>query len=203
MPIRTNRGRAAVYRRLWGWPLRSPRHLVTTIVGVFVVVTTISVVIPNAIKPPPGRGGTAGATTTATTGGNGGNQVGVLPTLTSTALPTKAQSPTAAAPSAPVNPNAQLVADMWVDAFGSYEPGKTTKEQWLAALKPYTKNEKFSALQSVDPVSVPAEIDKAVRPIKSVTGSVDFEAKLKDGRLIVTVAELPEGWVVTDWTKVG
>jgi hypothetical protein len=27
MPIRTNRGRAAVYRKLWAWPLRSPRHL--------------------------------------------------------------------------------------------------------------------------------------------------------------------------------
>ena len=202
MPIRTNRGRTAVYRRLWGWPLRSPRHLVASIVGVTVLVTTISVVIPNAIKPRPG-GGTAGTTSTGVTGGSGGNQVGVLPTATSTRLPTKAPSPTAAPTSAPVNPNAQLVADMWVDAFGAYEPGKTTKEQWLAGLKPHTSNEKFPAMESVDPANVPAVIDQPVKAIKSFTESAEFEAQLKDGKLIVTVAKLPEGWVVTDWTKVG
>ncbi|MEU4765360.1 hypothetical protein AB0H12_19085 [Actinosynnema sp. NPDC023794] len=202
MPIRTNRGRAAVYRRLWGWPLRSPRHLVASIVGVTVLVTTISVVIPNAIKPRQG-GGTAGTTSTVVTGGSGGNQVGVLPNATSSALPTKAQSPTAAPTSAPVNPNAQLVADMWVDAFSAFEPGKTTKEQWLAGLKPHTSNEKFPALESVDPVNVPAVIDQPVKAIKSFTESAEFEARLEDGKLIVTVAKLPEGWVVTEWTKVG
>ncbi|KOX17292.1 hypothetical protein ADK67_38780 [Saccharothrix sp. NRRL B-16348] len=201
MPIRTNRGRAAVYRRLWGWPLRSPRHLVASIVGVTVLVTTISVVIPNAIKPQP-TGSTAGTTSTVVTGGNG-TQVGVLPTVTSTALPTKAQSPTAAPSSAPVNPNAQLVADMWVDAFSAFQPGKTTKEQWLAGLKPHTSNEKFPALESVDPANVPAVIDEPVKAIKSFTASAEFEARLEDGKLIVTVAKLPEGWVVTDWTKVG
>ena len=202
MPIRTNRGRAAVYRRLWGWPLRSPRHLVASIVGVTVLVTTISVVIPNAIKPRPG-GGTAGTTSTVVTGGSGGNQIGVLPTVTSSPLPTKAQSPTAAPTSAPVNPNAQLVADMWVDAFSAFQPGKTTKEQWLAGLKPHTSNEKFPALESVDPANVPAVIDQPVKAIKSFTESAEFEARLEDGKLIVTVAKLPEGWVVTEWTKVG
>ncbi|PSL54463.1 hypothetical protein B0I31_107523 [Saccharothrix carnea] len=202
MPIRTNRGRAAVYRRLWGWPLRSPRHLVATIVGVVVLVTTISVVIPNAIKPR-GGSGTAGATSTTTKPGGGGSQIGVLPTVTSTPLPTKAPSPTAAPSSAPVNPNAQLVADMWVDAFGAYQPGKTTKEQWLAGLEPHTSDEKFPALESVDPANVPAVVDQPVKAIKSFTDSAEFEAKLEDGRLIVTVAKLPEGWVVTEWTKVG
>ena len=38
MPIRTNRGRAAVYRRLWGWPLRSPRHLIGLVVVVLALV---------------------------------------------------------------------------------------------------------------------------------------------------------------------
>ncbi|ROP38297.1 hypothetical protein [Saccharothrix texasensis] len=202
MPIRTNRGRTAVYRRLWGWPLRSPRHLITSIVGVFVVVTTISVVIPNAIKPPP-RGGTAGTTSTVTTGSSGGNQVGVLPTATSTALPTKAQSPTAAPSSAPVNSNAAAVATAWVDAFSRFEPGKTTKEQWLDGLDRWTADEVFPRLQSVEPANVPVVLDKTVRTIKSFTDSAEFEAKLEEGKLIVTVAKLPEGWVVTDWTKVG
>ena len=201
MPIRTNRGRAAVYRRLWGWPLRSPRHLVATIVGVFVVVTTISVVIPNAIKPRP-TGSTAGATSTAASAGSG-TQVGVLPTVTSTPLPTKAPSPTAAPTSAPVNPNAAAVATAWVDAFSRFEPGKTTKEQWLAGLDKWTADEVFPRLQSVEPANVPVVLEKTVKTIKSFTDSAEFEAKLEDGRLIVTVAKLPEGWVVTDWTKAG
>ncbi|WP_367132045.1 hypothetical protein [Saccharothrix sp. HUAS TT1] len=202
MPIRTNRGRVAVYRRLWGWPLRSPRHLMGTIIAVIALITTISVVVPSAIDPKRG-GGTAGTTSVVPTGGSGGNQVGVLPSTTSTPLPTKAPSPTAALTSAPVNPNTQLVADMWVDAFSSFEPGKTTKAQWLAGLEPYTADEKFPQLESVDPVQVPAVVDKAVKPIKSFTDSAEFEAELEDGRLIVTVAKLPEGWVVTDWAKVG
>src|SRR5262245_30959114 len=32
MPIRTDRERAVLYRRFWGWPLRSPQHLTLTTV---------------------------------------------------------------------------------------------------------------------------------------------------------------------------
>ncbi|MFI9011214.1 hypothetical protein ACIGNX_28655 [Actinosynnema sp. NPDC053489] len=203
MPIRTNRGRAAVYRRLWGWPLRSPRHLATTIIGVVVVVTTISVIIPNAIKPRPGGGTAAGATSTATSDSGGGNQIGVLPSTTSTPLPTKAASPTPAPTSAPVNPSAQLAADGWVDAFSSFEPGKSTKEKWLAGLKPFTSDELYPRLASIDPANVPVVIDQAVKPIKSFTDSAEFEAKLADGKLVVTVVKLPEGWRVHEFDKVG
>ncbi len=202
MPIRTNRGRTAVYRRLWGWPLRSPRHLVASIVGVVVVVTTISVVIPNAINPRP-SGSTAGTTSTVATGGSGGNQVGVLPSTTSAPLPTKAPSPTAAPSSAPVNPNAQLVADMWVDAYGAFEVGKTTKDKWLAGLKPHTSEELFPRLASIEPANVPVVIDQPVKPIKSFTDSAEFEAQLENGKLVVTVVKLPEGWRVHEFDKVG
>ncbi|WP_158849366.1 hypothetical protein [Saccharothrix deserti] len=202
MPIRTNRGRAAVYRRLWGWPLRSPKHLVATIVGVIVVVTTISVVVPNAVGPRT-SGGQVGATSSTQTRTSGGNQIGVLPTATTSPLPTKAPSPTAAPSSAPVNPGAQLVADGWVDAFSSYEPGKTTKEKWLAGLKPFTSDELFPRLESIEPANVPVVIDQAVKPIKSFTDSAEFEAKLEDGRLVVTVVKLPEGWRVHEFDKVG
>ncbi|WP_033442685.1 hypothetical protein [Saccharothrix sp. NRRL B-16314] len=203
MPIRTNRGRAAVYRRLWGWPLRSPKHLVATIVGVTVLVTTISVVIPNAVNQR-SAGGQGGATTSTTRSvAGGGNQVGVLPSTTSTPLPTKAPSPTAAPSSAPVNANAQLVADMWVDAFGSFEPGKTTKDKWLADLKPHTSEELFPRLESIEPANVPVVIDQPVKAVKSFTDSAEFEARLEDGKLVVTVVKLPEGWRVHEFDKVG
>ena len=41
MPIRTNRGRVAVYRKLWGWPMRSPQHLIATALVVLAVVLSI------------------------------------------------------------------------------------------------------------------------------------------------------------------
>lgn len=47
MPIRTHRGRAAVYRRLWGWPLRSPKHLVGAVVLIGVVVTAVGFLLPE------------------------------------------------------------------------------------------------------------------------------------------------------------
>ncbi|QFZ16860.1 hypothetical protein [Saccharothrix syringae] len=203
MPIRTNRGRAAVYRRLWGWPLRSPRHLGAAIVGFAAAVIAISVLLDNAVGA---RGGGAGpATTTASTtvASGPGNQVGVLPTVTSTPLPTKAPSPTPAGTSAPVDPNALLVADMWVDAFGDFEPGRTTKEKWLEELRPYTSNELFPRLESIDPVNVPVVIDQPVKAVRSFTDSVEFEAPLEDGKLVVTVAKLPEGWRVHEYDKVG
>lgn len=47
MPLRTGRGRAAVLRRIWGWPVRSPGHLAVTAVVIVVAVMVVSVVISH------------------------------------------------------------------------------------------------------------------------------------------------------------
>ena len=65
MPIRTNRGRAAVYRRLWSWPLRSPNHLIATIVGFAVVIIVFTSVIPAITKGARGGGANNAATSTS------------------------------------------------------------------------------------------------------------------------------------------
>ncbi|RKT52734.1 hypothetical protein [Saccharothrix australiensis] len=203
MPIRTNRGRAAVYRRLWGWPLRSPRHLVMTIVGLAVVVVVVGVVADRLAGS---RSGAAPATTAAggQVGSDTGKQVGVLPSaaVTTSPLPTKAPSPTAAATSAPVSPDAQLVAESWLDAWLDHPPG-TTNAKWLEGLKPWTSDELLPTLQSVDPANVPKEIKSPVKPSRSTTDSVDFEADLETGKLVLTVAKLPEGWRVHKYSRVG
>src|ERR1700742_4373259 len=62
MPIRTNRGRAAVYRKLWGWPMRSPRHLVVLLVVVGAVVLTVGIVVPQLTGSGDGRNGAAAQT---------------------------------------------------------------------------------------------------------------------------------------------
>ncbi|MBB5956080.1 hypothetical protein FHS29_002666 [Saccharothrix tamanrassetensis] len=203
MPIRTNRGRAAVYRRLWGWPLRSPRHLVATIVGLIALVATVGVVADNVV----GSRSSATPGTTASSsdrpGASSGNQVGVLPsTGTTTPLPTKAPSPTAAATSAAVSADAQLVAESWIDAWLDH-PAGVTNAKWLAGLKPWTSDELLPTLQSVDPANVPKEIKSPVKASRSTTDSVDFEADLETGKLVLTVAKLPEGWRVHKYSRVG
>ena len=77
MPIRTNRGRAAVYRRLWGWPLRSPRHLAASIIIFVVVVVALGVLIPKVLDRKPAGQTTAGGTPTSSQ--SQGTQVGQLP----------------------------------------------------------------------------------------------------------------------------
>ncbi|MBW4719367.1 hypothetical protein [Saccharothrix obliqua] len=203
MPIRTNRGRAAVYRRLWGWPLRSPRHLIATIVGVIALVATTSIVVENAVGPRSGGNTAGGVLTTSPSGAPGGNQVGVLPSAgTTSPLPTKAPSPTAAAPSAPVSPDAQLAAEGWVDAWLDH-PAGTTNAKWLEGLQRWTSDELLPTLKSVDPANVPSEIKSKVKAVRSTTDSVDFEADLETGKLVLTVARLPEGWRVHKYSRVG
>ncbi|MEU4807323.1 hypothetical protein [Actinosynnema sp. NPDC023587] len=203
MPIRTNRGRTAVYRRLWGWPLRSPRHLIATVVGVVALVATSSIVVDRVVGSRPTTA--AGTTTTSTrpVAPGTGNQIGVLPpTGTTTPLPTKAPSPTASATSAPVTADAQLVAESWIDAWLNH-PAGMTNAKWLAGLKPWTSDELLPTLQSVDPANVPKEIKSPVKASRSTTDSVDFEADLETGKLVLTVAKLPEGWRVHKYSRVG
>ncbi len=191
-----------MYRRLWGWPLRSPTHLIATIIGVVALVATISIVAEKAVGSKNGTTAGGATVTTAPATSGGGNQIGVLPaTGTTTPLPTKAPSPTAAATSAPVSPDAQLVAEQWIDAWLDHPPG-TTNAKWLAKLKPYTSDELLPTLQSVDPANVPKEIKSKVTASRSTTDSVDFEADLETGKLVVTVAKLPEGWRVHKYSRV-
>ncbi|MEJ2857408.1 MULTISPECIES: hypothetical protein [unclassified Saccharothrix] len=203
MPIRTNRGRAAVYRRLWGWPLKSPTHLVATIVGVIAVVATVSIVVDKALgEKKTGAGGVV-VTTTARPQSSGGNQIGVLPSAgTTSPLPTKAPSPTNSAPSAPVSADAQLVAESWIDAWLNHPPG-ITNAKWLQGMERWTSKELLPTLQSVDPQNVPKELKSEVKAKNATTDSVDFEADLETGKLVVTVAKLPEGWRVHKYSRVG
>lgn len=67
MPIRTNRGRAAVYRRVWGWPLRSPRHLAATLGVVAVLAAGLGYAVGGGRELRPERPGLAAESTADTT----------------------------------------------------------------------------------------------------------------------------------------
>lgn len=203
MPIRTNRGRAAVYRRLWGWPLRSPNHLVIAIVVFAGVVFALGIIVPNAVSG--SKGARQGATGTGVSSPAGQGQVGVLPTTSaSTPLPTKAQSPTAAPPSAAPDVNAQLVADAWALAWVNHPKGITT-DKWVDGLKELTTDELLPNLRSVDPANVPDELKGPVKLVESHPNSAKYEVDLENGKLVMTVVKRPEpeGWRVHEYTRVG
>src|SRR5512139_2647726 len=135
MPIRTNRGRAAVYRRLWGWPMRSPRHFMVTLVVIAAAVTVIGLIVPKvahlAGSPSGGTGATAGPTTTAALAPQGNGAGSRAPSaVPTTPLPTRLPSAPQTPTSAPPAPEALDVATAWSKAWVNHPQGTST-EQWL------------------------------------------------------------------------
>jgi hypothetical protein len=201
MPIRTNRGRAAVYRRLWGWPLRSPRHLVTTLVVFAVLITALGIVLPKAL----GRGTVApqpadpfGSSPTSAT-----FQSAVPVATTTSPLPTRLESPlsspTPAAPAVEALGVAKAWATAWVD-----HPDGITNEQWREGLRPYTTEEYLSSssLSTVDPGNIPAsKVTGEPTPITSTsyTTSVVVEIPTDGPKLSITVVSTEAGWRVSQY----
>lgn len=209
MPIRTNRGRAAVYRRLWGWPMRSPRHLVATFLVVFAVVLTIGLLVPRLAGP--GHDATGGAAGTdvsgsgsAQPGGSGGQGSGATPGGAQTtntpsptsSLPTRLTAPTQTPTSAPPNPDALGVAVAWAKAWVNHPQG-ITNEQWLNALRPYTTEEQLAVMSTVDPANIPATAVTGDPVAKaSYTNSVLATVPTNGGALSIRVINTPQGWRV-------
>ncbi|MCS7484494.1 hypothetical protein ACFFQW_40235 [Umezawaea endophytica] len=199
MPIRTNRGRAAVYRRLWSWPLRSPNHLIATIVGFAVVIIVFTSVIPAITKGARGGGSTGAATTTSQVPG----QVGVLPSGVPTiSLPTKAAPPSSTPASAPVDPDAAVTADLWAEAWIT-RPADNKNSTWLETLRKYTTEELLPQMATVDPGNLPTALEGRVQEKESHTDSVVFEVGLKGGgTLQMTVVKRAEVWLVHKYDRV-
>ena len=201
MPIRTNRGRSAVYRKLWGWPLRSPRHLITFVIIVVALGIVVALLIPKA--PSSGSAQPAGDTTsdTATATGSSGGQ---SPTDTTTSPQTRLTSPLLSPTPAPPAPQALAVATNWVKAWATH-PAGITNAQWLAQLKPYTTDEFLPQMSSVDPANVPAtKVTGAAVSVDSTTSSVIADVPTDGGTIQVTVITTPsEGWRVSTYDKAG
>lgn len=198
MPIRTNRGRAAVYRRLWGWPLRSPRHLAASIVIFVVVVVALGVIIPRLLdRPPTGQNTAAPPSASAQ-----GTQVGQLPS-SATSLPTKQPAPSNSAKAAPPAVDAQLVAELWAENWVKPPPDNDVNK-WLKQLEKYTTPEFLAQMATIDPRNVPNELIGGVKAVKSTTSSIDYLATTNLGKVNITVVKAPNGeWLVNSYTKAG
>lgn len=193
MPIRTNRGRAAVYRKLWGWPLRSPVHLLASVLGVALVAVVVAFLLPNS--PNGGRAGGSGpALTTSTL---------TTASATESTQQTRLTRPAETPSSAPPDPAAVQVAESWARAWVDH-PNGITNDKWLDGLRPYTTDEYVPVMRSVDPANVPAaKVTGAARVKSSYTRSAEIDVPTDGGELQLSLIKTPQGWRVAGYTKAG
>lgn len=202
MPIRSPRGRAAAYRALWQWPLRSPARLAVTLVVAAAVVAGVTFGVAAA----------------------GGNQAsGKLPPLPSPAgqptrtvpsagFPAASTTPTALPPvpelqptTLPVSqaPQAALdVAAKWTAAWVRPAVG-TPAGQWLEGLRPTTTPEYMGVLAGVDPANIPAtKVTGAPRAVSVSPKSVRVEVPTDALTLSEVLINSDVGWRVSSYDRV-
>ncbi|WP_328613868.1 hypothetical protein OHS18_36840 [Amycolatopsis sp. NBC_00355] len=199
MPIRTNRGRAAVYRRLWGFPLRSPRHLVGTLVFLAILVTVLGIVVPKVMGKQPAKASplAPGTTTTSVTA----TQPGAAAPVPTSNLPTRLSQPLATPTTAAPNGDAVRVAKEWAAAWVNHPQG-ITSAQWLEQLKPFTTEEYLPVMASVDPANIPAtKVTGEPTVGTSYTSSVQLTIPTDGPKLSITVVSTNAGWRVADYDQ--
>lgn len=205
MPIRTNRGRAAVYRKLWGWPLRSPAHLVGTLVVLVAVVVTLGIVVPQL---PGGGGGSGPNAATGETSRDAGDRTTGSGSDESDSdstepLPTRLTEPRQTPTPDDPDPAALRVAEEWATAWVNHPEGMTI-EQWLDGLRPYTTEEYLPVMSSVDLANIPAtKVAGEATAATAFTSSVEAEVPTDGPTLSLTVVRTNAGWRVAHYDEAG
>jgi hypothetical protein len=204
MPIRTNRGRGAVYRKLWAWPLRSPRHLMIAAFVLAVLAIAIGFIVPKASDPLSGGAPTTpvvtlsnGMVVTVTPGAAGTTAAGASSTTTS-AVPRVTVPPPSTAPPAP---EALAVAEAWARAWVNHPAGMTS-EEWTAQLAPLTTEEYLPQLRTVDPANIPSTtVTGKAEAITSSARAVDVKIATDGAELRLTVIATDSGWRVSAFNR--
>jgi hypothetical protein len=196
VPIRTRRGRAAVYRTLWGWPVRSPKHLAGTVLALVVIAIGAGLTLPES------RGSTVPAARSISAERKGGPS-SIAPAPRSPV----ADAGIARSPSAPLLPStpaaALTVARSWVNAFLTVPKG-ITSARWVAQLRPYTTDELFPQLQSIDPANVPAaQIIDQPRTVSVGASSVEVDVPTSAVVVRLLLVSTPAGWRVASYERAG
>lgn len=198
MPIRTHRGRAAVYRRFWAWPLRSPRHLAATVAGLAVLAFVLVNVLPESRSRPvpndnPAFNGQPRTTVPFTGAG--------APLTTFVPAPPQEALTQPPPPSAAPDPEAIKVGRSWVKAYVTH-PAGITQAAWLDTLRPWSSEEFLPVLTSVDPGNAPDRLVGEPKVTRSEVGLVEIRQSTNIGDLAVTVSTTPKGWKVSKLARV-
>lgn len=198
MPIRTHRGRAAVYRRLWGWPLRSPGHLAVTLIFLVALVVAVGVLVPTLLGDEQ-----QDSATPALQGPDRQQPSRAAPPAGASTAPTRLTRPLASPTTAKPNPDALRIAKRWATAWVNH-PAGISNAQWLDALRPYTTEEYLPQMSTVDPVNIPAKaVTGEPRATKSYTSSVEVLVPTDALTLSMTVVSTNAGWRIAHYDQAG
>ena len=194
MPIRSPRGRAAAYRALWSWPLRSPLRLGLTVLVVVAVALVVSVVL-GGLRPAAEQAAKPGTSTVPTSG------VRAPSSLAPTALPPVAPLTPTTLPLSSAPPAAVQVAQNWAAAWANHPDG-TTNQTWIAGLTPFTTPEYVGTLVGVDPANIPAtRVTGPARPTEVSPRSIAVEVPTDAVTLAITVVDTEAGWRVAGYDQ--
>lgn len=197
MPIRTHRGRAAVYRTFWGWPLRSPRHLVGTVLTLVAIAVGIGMVLPDSTSKRPVAAAPASTPrANSLAPASGVAMPGAIPRSQPQARPPSH-------PSTPAPTAALFVAKSWVRAFLTV-PNGIDSARWVEQLKPYTTDELLPELRTIDPANVPAaKIVGEPRTISSGASSAEIDVPTTGVVMRLLLVSTPAGWRVAGYQRAG
>ena len=205
VPIRTSRGRAAAYRSLWQWPLRSPGRLVLTVIVVVAVGTGLSFGI-GYLSGSMAAGRTQSGQTPAGPATSPFPRSGVTP-----GLPPSTPTPTALPPVPDLQPStlplsrapaaALSVAARWTAAWVR-PPDGTPAQQWIEGLRDTTTDEYLGVLSAVDPSNIPAtRVTGEPRAVQVSPRSVQVEVPTDALTLVVLVIDTETGWRVAGYDR--
>jgi hypothetical protein len=203
VPIRTPRGRAAAYRGIWQWPLRSPARLAVTAVVVVAVAVGVSLAIGALGGGSDGRG-TAGPWPSSTSGRSVPRAPGsaaVPSTPAPTALPPVPDLEPTTLPLSQAPAAALSVAARWSAAWVR-PPDGTTAQQWLDGLRSTTTEEYLGVLSNVDPGNIPAtRVTGEPRAVRVAPRSIQVQVPTDALTLIVLVVDTETGWRVAGYDR--
>jgi hypothetical protein len=194
VPIRTHRGRAAVYRKVWGWPVRSPTHLAGTVLMAVVIAIGVGTVLPGKHRDGLARTGSSDHPRVIASAPAPPSALTDAGSLRATRAP---------APNTPAPAAALTVARSWVQAFLNVRRG-TTAEQWVEQLRPFTTDDLFPQLRSIDPANVPAaQIIDAPRTVSVSASSAEVDVPTTALVVRLLVVSTPAGWRVASYERAG
>jgi len=190
VPIRTHRGRTAVYRKFWGWPVRSPKHLAAT------VLVLVAMCLGFGLVQPDHRG-----STDPTVPSMSPRHSAVVPAPRSALAQAGIARPAGPSESAPAA--ALTAARCWVQAFLTVPKG-ITAARWVEQLRPYTTDDLFPQLQSIDPANVPvAQIIEAPRTVSMGASSAEVDVPTTAVVMRLLLVSTPAGWRVASYERAG
>lgn len=202
MPIRTNRGRAAVYRRLWGAPMRSPKHLAAALAVVTVLLVLGGILLPKLLGDSGGNGAVSSAAERMSESDTPAGYSNGIDASRRSRLP-QSRTPMSAPKSVEPDEQALRVVSKWAEAWVDHS-SESTKKEWLAELEPYTTDEFLPQMKSIRLSNVPSsEVTGEPEPVSSHAKSVVAKVPTDGPELRVTVVDTDEGWRVTRYEQAG